>query len=138
MRSGYMHPVRVYNVISIFGENMKSFIASAAVAAGLFVAGNVLAADMPPEAKEMNCVACHAIDHKVVGPAWADVSKKYKGATEFEYNGKKMPLVEGLVTKVSKGGSGHWGSMPMPANDPSGAKKDKVEKLVHFVLGLAG
>jgi len=116
---------------------MKSIVASAAAVAGLVVAGNVMAADMPPLAKELNCVACHAIDHKVVGPAWADVSKKYKGAAEFDYNGKQYPLAEGLVMKVSKGGSGHWGTMPMPANDPSGAKKDKIEQLVQFVLGLA-
>ncbi len=107
-----------------------------AAAAGLMVAGSALAVDMPPEAKELNCIACHAIDKKVVGPAWADVGKKYKGATEFEYNGKKYPLLEGLVMKVSKGGAGHWGSMPMPANDPSGAKKDKIEKLVKFELSL--
>ncbi|HEY5995024.1 MAG TPA: c-type cytochrome, partial [Gallionellaceae bacterium] len=71
-----------------------------AAAAGLFLTANVFAADMPPEAKELNCVACHAIDKKVVGPAWAEVGKKYNGATEFDYNGKKYPLVEGLVMKV--------------------------------------
>ncbi len=116
---------------------MRFTIASAAAVAGLIMAGNVMAADMPPLAKELNCVACHKIDAKLVGPAWADVSKKYKGASEFEYNGKQYPLVEGLVMKVSKGGSGHWGSMTMPANDPTGTKKDKIEQLVHFVLGLA-
>ncbi len=116
---------------------MKHIIVGMVAATGLMVAGSAAAApEMPPEAKELNCVACHAIDKKVVGPAWADVGKKYKGATEFEYNGKKYPLVEGLVMKVSKGGSGHWGSMPMPANDPSGAKKAKIEKLVHFELSL--
>ncbi len=115
---------------------MRSIIVGFAATAGFVFAGNVLAEDMPPEAKELNCVACHAVDKKIVGPAWRDVGKKYKGATEFEYNGKKYPLVEGLVLKVSKGGSGHWGSMPMPANDPSGAKKAKIEKLVHFELSL--
>ena len=115
---------------------MKSIVVSLA-AAGLLAAGSALAADMPPLAKELNCVACHAIDHKVVGPAWKDVSVKYKDAKTFNYNGKDYPLVDGLVMKVSKGGSGHWGSMPMPANDPSGAKKDKITELVHFVLGLA-
>ncbi len=115
---------------------MKSVVVGMAAVVGLMVAGGVPAADMPPEAKEMNCVACHSIDKKIVGPAWADVGKKYKGATEFEYNGKKYPLVEGLVMKVSRGGSGHWGSMPMPANDPGGAKKDKIEKLVRFELSL--
>ena len=116
---------------------MKSIIVSMAAAAGLVIAGSAFAApDMPPEAKELNCVACHAVDHKVVGPAWADVGKKYKGAKTFNYNGKDYPLLEGLVMKVSKGGSGHWGSMPMPANDPTGAKKDKIEKLVKFELSL--
>ncbi len=116
---------------------MKSIIVSLAAIAGLMVAGNALAApEMPPEAKELNCIACHAVDRKIVGPAWADVGKKYKGATEFEYNGKKYPLLEGLVMKVSKGGSGHWGTMPMPANDPSGTKKAKIEKLVKFELSL--
>ena len=115
---------------------MKSFIVSMAAAA-IFVAGNAMAEDMPPLAKKNNCTACHAIDHKVVGPAWMDVSKKYKGATEFEYNGTKYPLMEGLIMKVSKGGSGHWGTMPMPANDPSGAKQAEIKELVTFVLGLA-
>lgn len=116
---------------------MKFIVASAAAAACLLAAAGAQAADMPPLAKELNCTTCHSIDHKIVGPAWADVSKKYKGATTFNYNGKDYPLVEGLVMKVSKGGSGHWGSMTMPANDPTGAKKDKIEQLVHFVLGLA-
>ena len=115
---------------------MKSIIVSMAAAAGLMFAGSTLAAEMPQEAKDLNCIACHAIDKKVVGPAWADVGKKYKGKTEFEYNGKTYPLVEGLVMKVSKGGAGHWGTMPMPPNDPSGTKKDKIEKIVRFELSL--
>jgi cytochrome c len=116
---------------------MKQMMTAAAAAACLLLAGSALATEMPPLAKELNCTTCHSIDHKIVGPAWADVSKKYKDATTFNYNGKDYPLVEGLVMKVSKGGSGHWGTMPMPANDPSGAKKDKIQQLVHFVLGLA-
>jgi cytochrome c len=119
------------------GEIMKSIVAGITAAAGLVVAVNAMAVDMPPLAHKYNCVACHAIDHKIVGPAWADVSAKYKGVTTFNYNGKDYPLVDGLVMKVSKGGSGHWGSMPMPANDPGGEHKDDINKLVHFVLGLA-
>jgi cytochrome c len=115
---------------------MKSIIVSMAAAAGLMIAGSALAAEMPQEAKDLNCVACHAIDKKVVGPAWADVGKKYKGATEFEYNGKKYPLVEGLVMKVSKGGSGNWGTMPMPANSPA-VKEADIRELVTFELSLA-
>lgn len=94
-------------------------------------------ANMPEVATKNNCVYCHSIGKKVVGPAWIDVSRKYKGVGNFEYNGKEYPLVDGLILKVSQGGSGHWGSMPMPANDPSGAKKADITELVHFILGLA-
>ena len=116
---------------------MKSIVAGMAAAAALMVAGSASAVDMPPLAHQLNCTACHAIDHRVVGPAWADVSAKYKGATTFNYNGKDYPLVEGLVMNVSHGGAGHWGVMPMPANDPSESKKSEITQLVKFVLGLA-
>ncbi|TAN83622.1 MAG: c-type cytochrome [Gallionella sp.] len=105
---------------------MKSIIVSVVAAAGLMVAGSVLAADMPEVAKKNGCTACHAIDKKVVGPAFMDVSKKYKG---------DAGAVAHLTTKVSKGGSGVWGTMPMPAS-PKLSEADNKE-LVNFVLGLA-
>jgi len=92
---------------------------------------------MPAAASRNNCTACHAINKKVVGPAWMSVSLKYKGADKFEYGGKEYPLVEGLMMKVSLGGSGHWGSMPMPAIDAKGIKQTDIKELVQFVLGLA-
>jgi cytochrome c551/c552 len=124
---------------------MKSIIVSLITAAGLMVAGSVFATDMPDIAKKNGCVACHAIDKKVVGPSWMDVSKKYKGATHYKYsnNGsvapdaKEYPLEEGLMMKVSKGGHGNWGSAAMIPNDPAGKKQDQIKELVHFVLGLA-
>jgi cytochrome c len=94
-------------------------------------------AGMPAAAKKNNCTACHSINKKIVGPAWMNVSVKYKGASKFEYNGKEYPLVEGLMMKVSQGGSGHWGSMPMPPNDYKGIKQAEIKELVLFVLGLA-
>ncbi len=106
---------------------MKSIITSMMVAAGLMVAGSAMAAEMPAVAKKHNCIACHSIDKKVVGPAWADVAKKYKGDAGAEAK---------LITKVSKGGSGVWGSMPMPANDPSGTKQADMKELVKFILAL--
>jgi cytochrome c len=109
---------------------------SIAAAAALMITDSALADTMPVEVKQLQCLACHAVDHKVIGPAWRDVGKKYKGAQNFEYNGKEYPLFEGLVMKVSKGGSGYWGTFPMPANDPTGNKKDKIEKMVKFVLSL--
>ena len=107
---------------------MKSIIASMVAAASLMVAGSALAADMPELAKKNNCTACHAIDKKVVGPAWQDVANKYKGDKEAEAK---------LLVKVSKGGSGNWGTMPMPANDPNGTKQDAMKELVKFILALA-
>jgi cytochrome c len=124
---------------------MKSIIVSLIAAGGLMVAGSTFAIDMPPLAKKNGCTACHAIDHKVVGPAWMDVAKKYKGVKTYKYsnNGsnapgaKEYPLVEGLMVKVSKGGHGNWGSAAMIPNDPSGKKQDQIKELVEFELSLA-
>lgn len=107
---------------------MKSIVVSMTVAAGLMIAGSAMAADMPDVAKKNNCTACHAIDKKVVGPSFMDVAKKYKGDASAEAK---------LITKVSKGGAGVWGSMPMPANDAAGKKQDQMKEIVQFVLGLA-
>jgi cytochrome c len=107
---------------------MKSIIVSMIAAAGLMVAGSAFAAEMPALAKKMNCTACHAIDKKVVGPAWQDVANKYKG---------DAGAAAALQTKVSKGGSGAWGTMPMPANDAAGTKQAEIKELVSFILGLA-
>lgn len=100
-------------------------------------AANQAELGMPAVAKRHNCPACHSITKKIVGPAWMNVSIKYKGVEKFEYNGKEYPLVEGLMMKVSQGGSGHWGSMPMPANDYKGVMQADIRELVLFVLGLA-
>ncbi|MEI7455652.1 MAG: c-type cytochrome [Nitrosomonadales bacterium] len=83
---------------------------------------------MPLAARENNCTACHAIDKKVVGPSWMDIANKYKGDATAEAR---------LITKVSKGGAGNWGTMPMPANDASGKKPEQMKELVRFILALA-
>ena len=104
---------------------MKSTIVSMVAAAGLLVAGSALAADMPEAAKKNNCVACHAIDKKLVGPAWADVAKKYKG------DAGAAAHLDGVI---SKGGKGVWGPMPMPPSPKVTAEERK--ELIDFVLGL--
>lgn len=104
---------------------MKFTIVSMITAAGLLVAGSALAADMPAVAKKNNCVACHAIDKKLVGPAWADVAKKYKGDAGAAAH---------LDDKIAKGGKGVWGPMPMPPNPKMTAEERK--ELVDFILGL--
>jgi cytochrome c551/c552 len=100
-------------------------------------AANQAGLGMPAVAKKHNCPACHSITKKIVGPALMNIATKYKGVEKFEYNGKEYPLLEGLMMKVSLGGAGHWGSMPMPANDNKGIIQPDIRELVLFVLGLA-
>lgn len=74
-------------------------------------------------AQKRNCMACHAVDKKVVGPSYQDVAAKYagqKGAAEL------------LATKVIKGGVGAWGQIPMPSN-PSVSEAD-AKVLVAWIL----
>jgi cytochrome c len=74
-------------------------------------------------ATSKNCMACHAVDKKLVGPAYKDVAAKYKG---------DKTAADKLAVKVIKGGSGTWGAIPMPAN-PQVNDAD-AKKLVAWVL----
>ena len=74
-------------------------------------------------AKKYNCTACHAVDKKMIGPAYKDVASKYKGQADAP--GK-------LAEKVKKGGSGVWGAVPMPPN--AAVPDDDIKKLVDWVL----
>lgn len=85
----------------------------------------VSAADALALAKKNNCLVCHAVDKKVVGPAWKDVAVKYRGDASAESR---------LVNKIAKGGSGAWGSTPMPAH-PQISEADR-RTLAKFVLNL--
>lgn len=58
-------------------------------------------------AKSKNCMACHAVDKKLVGPSYKDVAAKYAGQKD---------AVDKLAAKIIKGGSGVWGPVPMPPN----------------------
>lgn len=117
---------------------MKNIALIAIVAtAALTTVASASATDMPALARQSQCVACHAIDTTVFGPAWSDVSRKYKGATTYIYKGQEYPLMDGLVLKVARGGAGNWGSMPMPGNSPA-VKEMDIRTLVEFILGLAG
>ncbi len=82
-------------------------------------------------AQKSGCLACHAIDHKVVGPAWADVAERYRGADGVR---------EKLIKKVKTGGKGNWTDVtkgiPMPPYSPRVADAD-IAQLVDFVLSLA-
>ncbi len=75
--------------------------------------------------KKYNCTACHAIGKKVVGPAFKEVAKKYKGQKDAAAK---------LAAKVKKGGSGVWGPIPMPPN-PAIPDAD-LKKMVDYILAL--
>lgn len=109
---------------------MKKFILTLGL---LSLSGTCLALDtkMPDTAQEIGCPNCHAIDHTVVGPAWIDVSRRYRDSRNDK------ATFDTLVKKVSKGGEGNWGSVPMVANDPVGKRQDKIEQLVRYILSLS-
>ncbi len=113
---------------------MKTIIGNMVAAAALTFAYGAWATEMPELTKKHDCDICHDIDKKLVGPAWKEVAKKYKGVTKYTFGGKEYDLEEGLVLAVSKGSSGNWGSMPMPANDPNGTKQTDMRGLVRFIL----
>ena len=94
----------------------------------LIVAALSLAASSPAlaslELAQKNaCTACHAVDKKLVGPAYKDVAAKYKG------NAKAQAMLE---EKVKKGSVGVWGQVPMPPN--ANVKDEDVKTLVKWVL----
>jgi cytochrome c len=107
---------------------MKKFLVAFAASAGLVLACSANAAPDAAKAKGLaqskNCFACHAVDKKLVGPAFQEVAKKYKGNGDAE---------AALIKKVIGGGGGVWGTIPMPPNPVS---QDEAKTLVEWVLSL--
>jgi cytochrome c len=99
-------------------------IATALIAAGVMVSAPAMAnLDL---AKKSNCMSCHTVDKKLVGPAYKEVAAKYAGNAD---------AVKMLSEKVKKGGKGNWGQVPMP---PNAAVKDAdIETLVKWILAGA-
>lgn len=79
----------------------------------------------PELAKQKNCMACHAVDAKLVGPAFKSVADKYRKDAGAEAR---------LATKIVKGGGGVWGPMPMPAN--TNVSEAEAKTLARWVLSL--
>ena len=75
-------------------------------------------------AKKHNCLACHTVDKKLVGPAYKEIAKKYKGQN----------VAAKLEEKVKKGGQGAWGPVPMPPN-PAVPDAD-IKKLVDWIVKM--
>ncbi len=103
---------------------MKSVVFSALLATGVLVSAPAFASK--ELATKSSCFACHAVDKKLVGPAFQDVAKKYAGDKTAEAK---------LIERVKKGGSGAWGTIPMPPN--VAVKDEDVKTLVKWVLAGA-
>jgi cytochrome c len=99
---------------------MKAVYVALMAAAGIVMAGQAHADEALAKAK--NCMACHAIDKKLVGPAYKDVAAKYKGDA-------KAPVM--LAGKIKAGGKGTWGQIPMP---PNNVTPEEATKLAAWVL----
>jgi cytochrome c len=83
-----------------------------------------VAAANPALAQQKNCLSCHALDQKIVGPAYRDVAAKYSGQDD---------ALDRLATKVQKGGTGVWGTAVMP---PNPVTPDEARTLVTWILSL--
>jgi len=85
-------------------HSMKTLVIGLFAALSVASGAAVASADL---AKAKNCLACHAMDKKLVGPAYKDVAAKYAGDKDAATK---------LAKKIREGGTGVWGQVPMPAN----------------------
>lgn len=101
---------------------MKRIFVAIAISATFLAVSAPALADMTLAASK-NCMACHAVDKKLVGPSYKDIATKYAGQAD---------AVDKLASKVIKGGSGVWGPVPMPAN--AQVSDTDAKKLITWIL----
>ncbi len=101
---------------------MKRILAAIATVGTLLAVSTPALADMAL-ANSKNCMACHAVERKLVGPSYKDIATKYAGQAD---------AVDKLSGKVIKGGAGAWGPVPMPAN--AQVSDADAKKLVAWIL----
>jgi cytochrome c len=107
---------------------MKKVLIAIAALAGIVAGGTSQAADAAKAkqlAQKYNCLACHSEDKKLVGPAYKEIAKKYKGDKGAEAK---------LMTKVKAGGGGVWGTIPMP---PNNVPEGDIKEMVEWILSLS-
>jgi cytochrome c len=102
---------------------MKSFHLFLALGLSAAVVGQATATEAI--VKKARCVACHAVDKKLVGPAYKDVAAKYRGDAE---------ALTRLAAKVRNGGSGVWGEIPMPPHPADKLNDADLKSAVEWVL----
>jgi cytochrome c len=105
---------------------MRKYMLAAVAAAALAAPAAPAFADAAMEklVKDKGCTACHANDKKLIGPAYKEVAKKYKGDAAAPAK---------LAEKVVKGGQGVWGPIPMP---PNKVTDDEAKKMVAYILAM--
>jgi len=108
-----------------FLPEMMMLLRTLTLAAMVSVLATPALADVKPLAQKNGCFACHSVDNKLLGPAWIDVAKKYRGdkhaATKLE-------------TRIRSGSTGVWGNIPMPPNNQVSAAD--IKALVKGILAL--
>jgi cytochrome c len=101
---------------------MKSVLIFAATIASLLSLPAQASADL---AQKKNCMACHAVDKKLIGPGYKEVAAKYAGQKD---------AADKLAQKIVKGGSGVWGQVPMPGNPQ--VSEAEAKQLAAWVLSV--
>ncbi len=97
------------------------YVLAALTAAGMLVAGSASADQKLAQAS--GCMTCHAVDKKVLGPGFKEIAAKYKSDKGTEAK---------LAQKIKAGGTGTWGTIPMPPN--AHVKDDDIKTLTRWVL----
>lgn len=100
---------------------MKHLVSVAVIGGTMLMANTAIAS--PDLARQKNCMACHSVNNKLVGPAFKDIGKRYEGQGGAE---------DKLVQAILKGSSGNWGAVPMPANGQ--VSEAEARTLVKWVL----
>lgn len=103
---------------------MKKLLLATLTSFAALVAATPALADVKL-ATDKNCMSCHSVDKKVVGPGYKEIAAKYAS---------KADAVDYLVGKITKGGAGVWGPIPMPANAQVNAAEAKT--LATWVMSL--
>jgi cytochrome c len=104
---------------------MKRFVV--AVCLSSLIAAPVLAQEIPAPIKKARCVACHAVDKKMIGPGYKDVAAKYKDNAEAPAK---------LFDKVRNGGAGVWGDIPMTPHGADKISDEDLKSSIAWILGL--
>ncbi|MBK9160137.1 MAG: c-type cytochrome [Nitrosomonadales bacterium] len=99
-------------------------VVAGALLSSVTIAGAV---EVPKIAEDDGCMACHRIDGKYLGPSFRDIADRYRESPD---------ATNYLIQKVTEGGFGGWGRMPMPPSDPKYVTPADVKALVKFILSI--